>query len=83
MRMKHDPISSGKRKSVNLSIDTGVVAAARDLGINLSRVTETALRVATKNEAERAWRERNRDWIADFARAYEADGDPLAHLEPL
>ncbi|MGJ3628756.1 hypothetical protein AB5I41_21010 [Sphingomonas sp. MMS24-JH45] len=27
--MKHDPIVSGKRKSVDLSIDTGIVAAAR------------------------------------------------------
>ena len=81
--MKHDPIASGKRKSVNVSIDTGVVAAARAAGINLSRVTETALRIATKSEAERQWREEHREWIEGFSRSYEAEGDPLAHLEPL
>ena len=81
--MKHDPIASGKRKSVNLSIDTGIVAAAREVGINLSRVTETALRIATKHEAERQWRDEHREWIQDFNRSYDAEGDPLAHLEPL
>lgn len=83
MRMKHDPIASGKRKSVNLSIDTGVVAAAREAGINLSRVTELALRAETKRERERQWRADHRDWAEGFARWYEAEGDPLAHLEPL
>ena len=41
--MKHDPIASGKRKSVNLSIDTGIVAAAREAGLNLSQISEAAL----------------------------------------
>ena len=45
--MKHDSIRSGQRKPVNLSLDTGVVEAARALGINLSQTCETALREAT------------------------------------
>ena len=68
--MKHDPIASGKRKSVNLSIDTGVVAAAREAGINLSQISEGALRVATRKEQERVFREENKaafdywnDWV--------------------
>ncbi len=79
--MKHDPIASGKRKSVNLSIDTGIVASAREHGLNLSRITEAALRDATRQEHERRWREENREWIAGFSRRYETEGDPLAHLE--
>jgi antitoxin CcdA len=79
--MKHDPITPCKRKSVNLSLDTGIVAAAREQGINLSRVTEAALRVAIKAEQERRWKEENRGWIADFSAWYEREGDPLAHLE--
>ena len=79
--MKHDAIGSGKRKSVNLSLDTGVVAAAREAGINLSRITEAALRVETGRERERRWREDNREWIAAFTARYETEGDPLAHLE--
>ncbi|WBH15253.1 type II toxin-antitoxin system CcdA family antitoxin [Sphingomonas radiodurans] len=61
--MKHDPIASGKRKSVNLSIDTGVVSAAREAGINLSQVSEAALRVAAKRALEVRWREEHREWI--------------------
>lgn len=81
--MKHDPITAGKRKSVNLSIDTGVIAAAREAGLNLSRITEDALRIETKRRREQMWREDNREWLEGFNRRYEAEGDPLAHLELL
>jgi antitoxin CcdA len=60
MRRKHDPVRSGKRKPVNLSMDTGVVEAARAAGINLSQVSEAALRLATKKEQERRRLEDNR-----------------------
>lgn len=70
--MKHDPIASGKRKPVNLSIDTGVVAAAREAGINLSQVSEAAIREAAKKERDRLWKEENRAameswnaWVAE------------------
>ena len=78
--MKHDPITSCKRESVNVSVDTGVVAAAREQGLNLSRVTEAALRVAIKAARERRWKEENRAAIAAFGEWYEREGDPLAHL---
>ena len=68
--MKHDPIASGKRKSVNLSIDTGIVASARKHGLNLSQISEAALRDATRKEQERLFKEENRaafaywnDWV--------------------
>lgn len=78
--MKHDPIPSRKRKPVNVSLDTGVVAAAREAGINLSRVTEDALRVAVKVAQERRWRDENRSAITAFSEWYEREGDPLADL---
>jgi len=81
--MKHDRIGSGKRKSVNLSIDTGVVAAAREAGINLSQVSEEALRKATKAEQGRRWQEENREALEGWNRWYEKHGDPLAHLRVL
>jgi antitoxin CcdA len=61
--MRHDPIATGKRKSVNLSLDTGIVAAAREAGINLSQVSEVAIRAAAKHVQEEKWREEHRDWI--------------------
>jgi antitoxin CcdA len=75
--MKHDPITTGKRKAVNLSLDEGVVMAAREVGINLSRACETALRDAAKAERDRRWREENRDWAESVNRWVEENGLPL------
>jgi antitoxin CcdA len=78
--MKHDPLITGKRKSVNLSVDEGIVAAARAAGINLSRVTEAALRAEIRAERERRWKEENEAAIAEFAEWYAREGDPLTEL---
>jgi antitoxin CcdA len=75
--MKHDALSSGKRKAVNLSLDTGVVAAAREVGINLSQICEAALRDAAKAERNRKWTEENRAWIDAHNRWVEENGLPL------
>ena len=81
--MKHDSIGSGKRKPVNLSIDTGVVEAARAAGINLSQACEAALRQAAKAERDRKWREDNREWAESVNRWVEENGIPLSDLPPL
>ncbi len=75
--MKHDALSSGKRKAVNLSLDTGVVAAAREAGINLSQICEAALRDAAKTERNRKWTEENREWIEAHSRWVEENDLPL------
>jgi antitoxin CcdA len=75
--MKHDPIASGKRKSVNLSIDTGIVAAAREAGVNLSQVSEAALRSAAKEALDAKWREENRGWIEAHRKWVEENELPL------
>lgn len=70
MRMKQETIASGKRKAVNLSLDTGIVQAARDVELNLSQVCEAAIQQATKQVLKERWRAENRhameawnDWI--------------------
>ena len=75
--MKHDLIASGKRKAVNVSIDTGVVAAAREVGLNLSQVCEAAIRQATKAEQDRRWQEENRTWAEACNKWVEENGLPL------
>ena len=75
--MKHDPIATGKRKAVNLSLDEGVVAAAKEVGITLSRTCERALRDAAKTERDRRWREENREWAESVNRWVEENGLPL------
>ncbi|MCW2336404.1 antitoxin CcdA [Sphingobium sp. B2D3A] len=76
--MKLDPIASGKRKPVNLSLDTGVVEAAREAGINLSQTCEAALRAAAKAERERRWQEENRGAIEEWNAWVAEHGLPLA-----
>ncbi|MBU0556253.1 MAG: type II toxin-antitoxin system CcdA family antitoxin [Alphaproteobacteria bacterium] len=76
--MKLDPIASGKRKPVNLSLDTGVVEAAREAGINLSQTCEAALRAAAKAERERRWQEENRGAIEEWNAWIAEHGLPLA-----
>lgn len=78
MRMKQDAIASGKRKPVNLSLDTGVVEAAREAGINLSQTCEAALQAAAKAERQRRWKEDNREWIDAHNDWVEKNGLPLA-----
>ena len=78
--MKHDPIRTGKRKAVNVTLDTGVVAAAREAGLNLSRVTEDALRLAVKQEEDRRWKERNRGAMEAWNDWLEQNGMPYADL---
>lgn len=78
--MKHDSIRTGKRKAVNLTLDTGVVAAAREAGLSLSRVAEDALRLAVKREEDRRWKERNRPAMEAWNDWLEENGMPYADL---
>lgn len=77
MRMKVEPITPAKRKAVNLSLDTGVVEAARAAGLNLSQVCEAALREASRAELARQWRDNNREWSDSVNRWIEERGLPL------
>jgi antitoxin CcdA len=76
--MKHD-LASGKRKPVNLSLDTGIVEAARAAGINLSQVSERAIRDAAKAERDRRWQEENLERLRAWNSWTEENGIPLAH----
>ena len=78
--MKHDPVRSGTRRPLNLSVDTGIVERAREHGINLSQLMEESLRVAIKKEDERRWKEENREALEGYNRWVEKNGLPLEHL---
>lgn len=75
--MRIDKISSGSRKAVNLTLDTGVVEAARAHGLNLSQVCEAALREAAKKAAEERWKEDHREAMEANNRWVEEHGLPL------
>lgn len=70
--------ASSQRKSANLSLDTKIVADARELGINISRAAEKGLLSEIKAERERRWREENAEAIAAANEYVEKHGLPLA-----
>lgn len=75
--MNFDPVRSNKRKAVNLSLDTGVVEAARAVGLNLSQVCEAALRDASRQEEQRRFREENQAAFDYWNKWVEQHGLPL------
>jgi antitoxin CcdA len=68
------------RNKVNLSIEEAVAREARSLGINMSRVAETAIAEAARIERNRRWREENRAALDAYAREVARDGLPLARF---
>lgn len=54
------PGRKGAKRSVNVSIDSEVLAAAKAQRINLSQALEDELRKRTEEARARAWRDENR-----------------------
>lgn len=67
----------GKVK-VNLTLDSDVAGAARTLGLNMSRLAETAIAEAARAERNRLWREETRAANAAYTNEITRDGLPLA-----
>lgn len=80
--MKHDKLLSGKRKPLNVTIDTGIVQRARDVGLNLSKISEAALVEAIRCEHERRWLEENRAALDSSNKWVEKNGLPFANHRP-
>lgn len=65
------------RRPTNLSLDSELVEAAKELGINLSRACETGLRNEIAEERGRRWKEENAGAIAAWNVYVEEHGLPL------
>lgn len=66
------------RKPTNLSLDAGLVSAARELNVNVSRAAEEGIERAIRVERERLWRLENAEAIEHSNRYVERNGLPLA-----
>ena len=66
----------GKR-SIKLSLSTGVLEAARLLDINISQVCDKHLREVVRLEQERKWREEHAGFISAYNATVGAEGLPL------
>jgi antitoxin CcdA len=58
-----DKVSNRSRKAVNLTVDAGLVEAAKSMGMNLSQIFESTLKQAVSEERKRRWVEENQEAI--------------------
>ncbi|MGF1659986.1 MAG: type II toxin-antitoxin system CcdA family antitoxin [Rubrimonas sp.] len=70
------------RKAANLTLDPGLVAEAKALGVNVSRAAETGLRAAVAEARAEAWRRENAEALASANAWVAAHGLPLARFRP-
>jgi antitoxin CcdA len=82
MRMKTETAmpratASVQRKSTNLSLDPRLVAEAKNLDINISRVAEESIAKAVAEERARLWKIENREALESLNAYVEEHGIPL------
>ncbi len=69
-----------QRKSTNLSLDARLVAEAKNLDINISRIAEESIARAVSEEKARLWKIENRETIEAWNEWVERNGLPLAEF---
>jgi antitoxin CcdA len=62
------------KRAVNVSVDAELLTIAKEIGINVSKVTEDALRKTTEPERIRRWRIENKDVIDSYHAYIERNG---------
>jgi antitoxin CcdA len=68
----YDP--KAPKKAVNLSLNSDLLAKARDLGVNLSGEMETRLEEIVRKAEHDRWLEENREAIEDYNRRIDRRG---------
>ena len=71
-----------QRKATNLSLDQRVVAEAKELELNVSRIAEEAISDAVRAERNRRWKEENREALQSSNEWVRKNGLPLAKYRP-
>lgn len=68
---------AGHKRATNVSLSADVLAAARELGINVSQVCDAHLRDVVRAEQKRRWRTEHADFIAAYNAIVRTEGLPL------
>jgi len=77
------PQNSTEKQRTNVSITASTLAAARELGLNVSAISDAALAEAVRAAKAEAWVRENAEAIAERRAWIEANGTPLADLQVL
>jgi len=65
------------RRPTNISLDSAMIEAAKELGINISRACEQGLSAEISAERNRRWKEENREATAEWNAYVAENGLPL------
>lgn len=68
------------KRPTNVSLDAGLVAAAKELGLNISQACERGLKQQISDARNKAWLVENRDAIDSWNAWVDVNGLPLEHL---
>lgn len=72
LRFEHAP-----KKATNLSLNSKVLEAAREMGMNLSQTVDALLADEVKRRYSEQWNERNKDAVDEYNACIAKYGLPL------
>ncbi|UOA34295.1 hypothetical protein DSM110093_04130 (plasmid) [Sulfitobacter sp. DSM 110093] len=72
-----------EKKRTNVTLTKANLAAARELGLNVSAISDAAVAEAVRMAKTKAWTEQNAAAIAERRAWIEANGTPLTDLQVL
>lgn len=75
--------STTEKQRTNITLSATNLAAARELGLNVSAISDAALAEAVRAARAEAWARENAAAIAERRTWIEANGTPLADLQVL
>ena len=77
------PQTTTEKQRTNVTLTAANLAAARELGLNVSAISDAAVAEAVRAAKAEAWAKENAGAIAERRAWIEANGTPLADLQVL
>jgi antitoxin CcdA len=77
------PHATAEKQRTNITLTAANLAAARELGLNVSAISDAAVAEALRLAEAKDWAQENAEAIAERRAWIEANGTPLADLQVL
>lgn len=77
------PHTTSEKQRTNVTLTAANLAAAREMGLNVSAISDAALAEAVRKAKAEAWARDNAKAIAERRAWIESHGSPLADLQVL
>lgn len=76
-------MATAPKQRTNVSLDVETLSAARELGLNISAISNVALEHAVRTARQNAWHQDNADAIEERKNWLSENGLPLAKVQLL